>query len=162
MRSSHVLKRLTGNVKVATVLGFDPSLLRHSGLWEAADSAVLNKVHEKAYTAGQIKASPNSQGSNLTLRMFGNNFIEEITFGLDPPTVPGSLLLLLPISWEPATPSEPYLAYRKKRKLENCISVFWDKQRVIRNLMDAKIDRRQQLHGVVKYAVLSENLKLFQ
>jgi hypothetical protein len=30
--------------------------------------------------------------------MFRNNFKKEITFGLDPPTVPGSLLQLLPIS----------------------------------------------------------------
>ncbi len=27
--------------------GFDPSILRHSGIWGAADEAVLNKVHRK-------------------------------------------------------------------------------------------------------------------
>jgi hypothetical protein len=27
--------------------GFDPSILRHSGIWGAADEAVLNKVHKK-------------------------------------------------------------------------------------------------------------------
>ncbi len=27
--------------------GFNPSILRHSGSWGAADDAVLNKVHEK-------------------------------------------------------------------------------------------------------------------
>jgi hypothetical protein len=37
------LERLPANAKVATVLGFDPSI---SGIWEAADEAVLNKVHE--------------------------------------------------------------------------------------------------------------------
>jgi hypothetical protein len=33
--------------------GFDPSILRHSGIWRAADEAVLNKVHLK-----QTKKSP--------------------------------------------------------------------------------------------------------
>ncbi len=27
--------------------GFDPSILRHSGIWGAADDAVLNNVHKK-------------------------------------------------------------------------------------------------------------------
>jgi hypothetical protein len=29
-------------------LGFDPSILRHSRIWEAADEAALNKVHKKS------------------------------------------------------------------------------------------------------------------
>ncbi len=38
------LKRLTANAKVAIV---DPSILRHSGIWGAADEPVLNKGHKK-------------------------------------------------------------------------------------------------------------------
>jgi hypothetical protein len=41
------LERLTANAVVATVLGFDPSVLRHSGIWGAADEAVLTIVHKK-------------------------------------------------------------------------------------------------------------------
>ncbi len=51
------LERLTDNAIVATrnSLGFDPSILRHSGIWGAADEAVFNKVkvHKKL-----IKKSP--------------------------------------------------------------------------------------------------------
>ncbi len=31
----------------STSPGFDPSILLHSGIWEAADGAALNKVHKK-------------------------------------------------------------------------------------------------------------------
>ncbi len=41
------LERLAVNAKVATVLGFDPSILRHCGIWGAADEAVLNNGHKK-------------------------------------------------------------------------------------------------------------------
>ncbi len=37
------LERLTANAEVATVLG--SSILLHSATWEAADEALLNKVH---------------------------------------------------------------------------------------------------------------------
>ncbi len=40
------LERLAVNAEVATVLGFDPSILWHSGIWGAADEAVLNNVHK--------------------------------------------------------------------------------------------------------------------
>ncbi len=51
MRSSRVVRaRLTANaVLVATVLGFDPSIFWHSGVWGAADEAVLNIVHKKSF-----------------------------------------------------------------------------------------------------------------
>ncbi len=35
------LERLTANS-----LGFDPTIFRHSGIWGAADEAVLNNVHK--------------------------------------------------------------------------------------------------------------------
>ncbi len=38
------LEHLTNNSKVATVPGFDSSILRHSGIWVPADETVLNKV----------------------------------------------------------------------------------------------------------------------
>jgi hypothetical protein len=41
------LKRLTANAKVATALGSIPVYSDNSGIWEAAEEAVLNKVHEK-------------------------------------------------------------------------------------------------------------------
>ncbi len=41
------LERPTVNAEVATVLGFDPLILRHSGIWGAADKAVLNTLHRK-------------------------------------------------------------------------------------------------------------------
>ncbi len=37
-------ERLTANAGIATVHGFDPSILRHSGIWGAATDAVLQKV----------------------------------------------------------------------------------------------------------------------
>ncbi len=49
------LERLTANAKVATVLVFDFSIFRHSGIWGAADEAVLNEVHKKVPSA---KKSP--------------------------------------------------------------------------------------------------------
>ncbi len=42
------LNRLTAKAEVATVLGFDPSILWHSEIWETADEAVLNKVLKKS------------------------------------------------------------------------------------------------------------------
>ncbi len=39
------LERLTANAEVATVLGSGPSILRHSGIWGAADEAVLNNLN---------------------------------------------------------------------------------------------------------------------
>jgi hypothetical protein len=45
--SAEWLERLTVNAKVA---GFDPSILRHRGIWGAADEAVLNKAHFTAQT----------------------------------------------------------------------------------------------------------------
>jgi hypothetical protein len=39
-------ERLTTNTKVATVLGFDPSILRNSGISGAADEALVKKVHK--------------------------------------------------------------------------------------------------------------------
>ncbi len=41
------LQRLTANAKVAAVLGSIPASSDNSGIWEAAEEAVLNKVHEK-------------------------------------------------------------------------------------------------------------------
>jgi hypothetical protein len=41
------LQRLIANAEVVTVLGFDPSILRHSGIWGTADDAVLNTVHRR-------------------------------------------------------------------------------------------------------------------
>ncbi len=41
------LERPNDNAKVATDLGSNPSILRHSGIWGAADEEVLNIVHEK-------------------------------------------------------------------------------------------------------------------
>ncbi len=44
MRSSRVVR---ASDKVATVPEFDPSILRHSGIWGAVDEAVLKKVQFK-------------------------------------------------------------------------------------------------------------------
>jgi hypothetical protein len=41
------LERLTVNAKVGNSPGFDPSILRHGGIWGTADGAVLNKKHPK-------------------------------------------------------------------------------------------------------------------
>ncbi len=40
------VERLTANVKSRNSPGFDPSTLRQSEIWGAADEAVLNKVHK--------------------------------------------------------------------------------------------------------------------
>ncbi len=42
------LERLTANAGVATVPGFDPSILGHSQIWRVADEALMNKVLEKS------------------------------------------------------------------------------------------------------------------
>ncbi len=40
------IERLAVNLKVVTVLGLDPSILRHSGIWWAEDEAVLINVRK--------------------------------------------------------------------------------------------------------------------
>ncbi len=53
------LERLTAIAKVATVLaGFDPSILRHSGIWGAADEALLNTVHMKNEEKNKKEKNP--------------------------------------------------------------------------------------------------------
>ncbi len=47
MRSSRVVRASDCQCQSLNGPGFDPSILRHSGIWGAADEAVLNKVHEK-------------------------------------------------------------------------------------------------------------------
>ncbi len=49
MRSSRLLVRASDSKCRSrnNCLGFDPSILRHSGIWGAADEAVLNIVHWK-------------------------------------------------------------------------------------------------------------------
>ncbi len=47
MRPGHVLKWQCQWRQCRNSPGFDPSILRHSGIWGAADEAVLNCVHEK-------------------------------------------------------------------------------------------------------------------
>ncbi len=42
------LDRLTANAEV------DRSILRHSGIWGAADEAVLNKVHKKTHKLSAV------------------------------------------------------------------------------------------------------------
>jgi hypothetical protein len=41
------LERMIANAEIVTVLGFDPSILRHSGILGTADEAVLNTVHRR-------------------------------------------------------------------------------------------------------------------
>ncbi len=41
------LEHLTAIAEVPNSPGFDPSILRHSGIWGAADEAVLNTVYKK-------------------------------------------------------------------------------------------------------------------
>ncbi len=60
------LERLTINAKVA---GFDPSILRHRGIWGAADGTVLNKVHKNIpllMLLTQVKISVHRQWYNPT------------------------------------------------------------------------------------------------
>ncbi len=47
MRSSRVVRASDNLCCSRNCLGFDPSILRHSGIWGAADEAVLNIVHKK-------------------------------------------------------------------------------------------------------------------
>ncbi len=61
MRSSRVWMRYSRVVRASgrqcqnrNSPGFDPSILRHSGIWGAADEAVLNNVHKKK----KVKKSP--------------------------------------------------------------------------------------------------------
>jgi hypothetical protein len=45
--------------------GFDPSILRHSGIWRAADETVLNKVLLKNFKNPSLKKR--ERGSNINL-----------------------------------------------------------------------------------------------
>jgi len=47
MRPSRVVKESDSQCRSRNCPGSDPSILRHSGIWGAADEAVLNIVHEK-------------------------------------------------------------------------------------------------------------------
>ncbi len=47
MTSSRVVWASGCQCQCRNSLGFDPSILRHSGIWEAANEAVLNNVHKK-------------------------------------------------------------------------------------------------------------------
>jgi hypothetical protein len=47
IRSSRVFRASGCQCLIATILGFDSSILRHSGIWGAAEEAGLNKVHKK-------------------------------------------------------------------------------------------------------------------
>ncbi len=45
MRCTRVARASDSQCRSRNCIGFDPSILRHSGIWGAADEAVLNKVH---------------------------------------------------------------------------------------------------------------------
>ncbi len=47
MRSSRVVRAFDSQCCSRNCPGFDPSILRHSGIWGAADEAVLSIVHKK-------------------------------------------------------------------------------------------------------------------
>ncbi len=47
MRSSRVVRASDSQCRSRNCPGFYPSILRHSGIWGAADEAVLNIVHKK-------------------------------------------------------------------------------------------------------------------
>jgi hypothetical protein len=48
-----LLERLTAYAIDRNSPGFDPSILQHSGIWGAADEAVLNIVHRKKFNYGR-------------------------------------------------------------------------------------------------------------
>jgi hypothetical protein len=47
MRLSRVVRASESQCSSRNCPGFDPSILRHSGIWRAADETVLNTVHKK-------------------------------------------------------------------------------------------------------------------
>ncbi len=47
MRSSRVVRASDCQCQSRNNPGFDPSIFRHSGIWEAANEAVLNIIHKK-------------------------------------------------------------------------------------------------------------------
>ncbi len=47
MRSSRVVRASENQCRSRNCPGFDPSILRHSGIWGAEDEAVLYIVHKK-------------------------------------------------------------------------------------------------------------------
>ncbi len=55
MRSSRVLKASDCQCQNRNSTGFDPSILGHSGIWGAADEAVLNKVLKKSEQKKEFK-----------------------------------------------------------------------------------------------------------
>ncbi len=52
--SSRVVRMSGCQWQSRTSPGFDPSILRHSGIWRAADEAVLNNVHKKMITKSPL------------------------------------------------------------------------------------------------------------
>ncbi len=51
MRSSRVVRASDSQCRSSNCPGFDPSILRHSGIWGAADEAALNIEHKKSEKA---------------------------------------------------------------------------------------------------------------
>ncbi len=64
MRPSQVVRAADCQCRSRNSPGFDPSILRHSGIWGVADEAVLNTVHIKE----KIQKSPcNSRNNNARI-----------------------------------------------------------------------------------------------
>ncbi len=79
MRSSRVVRSSDSQCRRSNCPGFDPSILRHSEIWGAADETVLNIVHIKNYFVGNkrwpplpLATTPHSITMLLTTRLKSN------------------------------------------------------------------------------------------
>ncbi len=70
--------------------GFDPSILRHSGIWGAADEAVLNIVHKKKNPKNPLLEVSGAQGLTPPVLFLPTSFLyskiiaDPWHFGVDP------------------------------------------------------------------------------
>ena len=58
MRSSRVVRASDSQCRSRNCPGFDPSILRHSGIWGAADEAVLNIVYRISLSSHWVHRPP--------------------------------------------------------------------------------------------------------
>jgi hypothetical protein len=72
MRFSRVVRASDSQCRSRNCTGFDPSILRHSGIWGAADETVLNTVHKKNQTNSllKIRIRTSSPFKNMRIRPF--------------------------------------------------------------------------------------------
>ncbi len=64
-----------GEVATAQCLGFEPSILRHSGIWGAADRAVLDKALKKSFKKSPFRNILRSEPDKTKIRYYFRHIV---------------------------------------------------------------------------------------